>query len=49
MLSQHNLQVDPLPLGDPITAAGRQAARSSTPMIEMADLFIQLEHPSGVI
>lgn len=50
MLSQHNLQVDLLPLPDLITATCRQAAaRSSTPVIETTDLLIQLGHPSGVI
>lgn len=49
MLSQHNLQVDLLPQADLVTAAGREAARSSTPMIETTDLSIQLGHPSGVI
>lgn len=48
-LSQHSLQVDLLPVPDLVTAVGRQAARSSTPMIEMTDLLMQLGHPSGVI
>lgn len=43
MLTQHNLQVDLLPLPDLITAP------RSTPMIETTDLLIQLGHPSGVI
>lgn len=47
-LGQHALQVDPLPLADLITAAGRRAARVSTPAIEMTDSLIHL-HPSGVI
>lgn len=47
-LTQHTLQVDPLPLADLITATGQQAAWSSTPVIETTDLLIHL-HPAGVI
>lgn len=46
MLSQHNPQVDLLPLPDLITAT---AAWSSTPRIDTTDLLIHLGHPSGVI
>lgn len=49
MLSKLNLQVDLIPLPDLITATGRQAAQSSTPVIETTDLLMQLGHPSGVI
>lgn len=48
MLSQHSLQVDPLRAADLITAAGQQAAPSSTPVIETTDLLIHL-YPSEVI
>lgn len=48
MLSQHSLQVDPLRVADLITAAGQQAASSSTSVIETTDLLIHL-YPSEVI